>query len=106
MIRAQIAELTCDPALRLSDDDAVCDDATIAWAEQLIRTLDRPATDEEATALLPLIARGDETSCYGLLDQLVHFMETAPGWPPTAALRDVDGVWPDLLRQRLINAGR
>lgn len=106
MIRAAVVELTRDVTVILSDDEAVCSDATVAWAEALTRTLHRPATDEEALALLPLLARADESSCHGLLEALLHFVESAPDWPPVDALRHATGPWPDLLRLRLTNSGR
>jgi hypothetical protein len=106
VIRDAVAELARDPAIILSDDPTVCSDATVAWAETAIRTLHRPATDEEAAALLPLLSRAQENSCYGLLFQLVHFVESAPNWPPAELLDSISGPWLDVLRTGLKNAGR
>lgn len=70
--------------------------------DALIRSLNNPATDEEACALVQIFGRDE---CYGLAWTLLHFIESAPSWPIEACLENLDGEWVDRLRQRAINAG-
>lgn len=90
------------PNLILSDDTSV---ETVEWAEEQIALFETPAQDDEAIALLKLLARADETSCFGLNWTILHFIETAPGWPIWPALRDAQGEWADRLKVGLRNAG-
>jgi len=66
--------------------------------ESAVRALPRPATDEEALAVLNVLPAGED-SAYGLAWEIVHFVETAPGWPPAEALDD-RSPWVVLLRER------
>ena len=50
-------------------------------AEDLILSIKKPVTDEEARALISLF--GPPDSCYGLAWSVLHLVETAPGWPIT-----------------------
>ena len=85
--------------------------------ERLIRALVRPATDEEAAALLGVFGPEEGDSCYGLAWALLHFIETAPNWPveppsnETARdlekrLRDSQNPWVQYLWRRITNARR
>lgn len=101
MIRAEVRSLVECPGLRLSDDEPV---ETIAWAQAIIVALPRPATDAEARGLVELLSRSDD-DCFGLKWPILHFVETAPGWPDRSALRAHDGAWIDRLRVGVRNAG-
>ena len=90
------------PNLILSDGASV---ETVDWAAGQIALFERPAQDDEAIALLKVLTRSDETSCFGLNWTILHFIETAPGWPLWDALRNADGQWADRLRVGLRNAG-
>lgn len=102
-MRGPVRKLVEKPGLILSDSASI---ETVEWAGELIESFERPAQDEEAVALLELLSRSDETSCFGLNWTIVHFIETAPGWPLWSALNTAKGAWPDTLRIGAINAGR
>lgn len=101
-MRDAIRQLVEQPRLILSDSASI---ETVEWADGLIELFERPAQDDEAVALLDLLSRSDDT-CFGLNWTILHFIETAPGWPIWAALQDVQGEWAATLRQRLQNAGQ
>jgi hypothetical protein len=102
-MRPQVRELVSRPSLILSDKSPV---ETVEWAGELIDDFVKPATDEEAVALLELLSRFDDSSCFGLNWTILHFIETAPNWPIWSALKNTPGEWPETLRQRLENAGQ
>jgi hypothetical protein len=66
--------------------------------EEAVRALTSPATDEEALAVLEVLPSGEDSS-YGLAWHIVHFVETAPGWPLPGALDD-RSPWVVFLRER------
>lgn len=74
-------------------EDAPCS----GWEAALLR-LDAPATDDEAKALLDVLP-ADEGSAFGLAWAVLHFIETAPGWPMWDALND-RSEWVQFLRER------
>ena len=76
-----------------TDHDATWD----VW-QQAAEALRAPATDEEAAAVLPLLP-ADEGSGFGMVWPLLHFVETAPGWPLTDRLDD-STWWLRFLRER------
>jgi hypothetical protein len=74
------------------------DEALWARWHQVVEALPAPATDEEARAAASALPSDDSTG-FGLAWGLVHFIESAPGWP----LSDVvagDGPWLSFLRDR------
>lgn len=99
MMRREVAELVALGPLAASD---AVDMAVLKKQEELIRNLQKPATDEEARALVKLF--GPDES-FGLAWALVHFIESAPGWPLLDCLADTDNEWVRHLRQAAINAG-
>ena len=54
----------------------------------------RPVSDHDARALAMLFGPDD---CFGLAWMLVHLIETAPNWPPQAALYAPENQWIQLL---------
>jgi hypothetical protein len=102
-MRDAVRQLVEKPGLILSDSAPI---EAVEWAEELIASFERPAQNDEAVALLELLSRGDETSCFGLNGTILHFIETAPSWPIWPALKDAQGAWPERLRDRLANAGQ
>lgn len=70
--------------------------------QQLISCLVLPATNDEACAAINLL--GDD-ECFGLAWSLLHFIESAPGWPIDMCLQDIENVWVIRLRERAYNAG-
>jgi len=70
----------------------------VARYEAAIEALPGRATDDEAIALLKLFP-GDHSSLYGLAWTVLHFVETAPGWPIAGAL-DNRSWWVQVLRER------
>lgn len=63
--------------------------------------IEEPVTDDEAKALCRLFGPDE---LYGLSWQIVHLIESAPGWPLAECLQGT-GEWPTLLRIRLANSG-
>ena len=102
-MRDAVRQLVEKPGLILSDSASI---ETVEWAEHLIAAFEEPAQDDEAAALLELLSRSDETSCFGLNGTILHFIETAPGWPIWPVLKEAQGEWPGRLRDRLANAGQ
>lgn len=64
----------------------------------LLHSIERPVTDEEAAALVPLF--GHDTF-FGLAWRLFHTIETAPGWPLMDVLQDTENEWVARLRRRV-----
>ena len=75
-------------------------DHVAPWDEwqQAAEALPAPATDEEAAAVLTLLPE-DEGSGFGIAWPLLHFVETAPGWPLKDRLDD-STWWLRFLRER------
>ena len=69
---------------------------------QLIVSIQKPVTDEEARVLAGLFGPDD---CFELERSLVHLIESAPGWPLWECLADTSNEWIQTLRLRLENAG-
>jgi hypothetical protein len=78
-------------------DEANPDAAWDEW-QQAADGLAAPATDVEAAAILPLLPP-NERSGFGLAWPLLHFVETAPGWPLMDRLDD-STPWLRFLRER------
>lgn len=68
----------------------------VTW-QRAIEGLVAPATDEEAAAILRALP--SEGSGFGLAWPLLHFVETAPGWPLSKLLDD-SSEFLQLLRER------
>jgi hypothetical protein len=71
--------------------------------ELLIRSIERPITDEEAMSLVGVLGTDD---CFGLAWSVVHLIETAPGWPIDDCLKNSDNEWIERLKQSAENARR
>lgn len=69
---------------------------------QLIVSIRKPVTDEEARVLASLFGPDD---CFELEETLIHLVESAPGWPLWDCLEDTRNEWIQRLRRRLENAG-
>jgi hypothetical protein len=69
---------------------------------ELLCSIDKPITDDEARTLARLFSPDD---CFELDWTLVHLVETAPGWPIWECLEITENKWIHLLRLRLKNAG-
>jgi hypothetical protein len=65
---------------------------------EAVGALKLPATDAEAIAGVDVLPDADTTS-YRLAWTLLHFVESAPGWP-IAAVLDRHSPWIDRLRER------
>ena len=72
-------------------------------AEDLVLSIKKPVTDEEARALISLFGPAD--SCYGLAWSVLHLIESAPGWPMTACLENPKNEWVVSLRDRAVRGG-
>jgi hypothetical protein len=82
---------------RLPNED-VGDEAFWEPWERAVRALTNPATDDEAAAVLDVLPRGEDSS-YALAWHLLHFVESAPGWPDWDLLDD-RSPWVVFLRER------
>ena len=71
--------------------------------EQLLHSIGRPVSDDEARVLVRIFPLSDE-SCYGLAWTLLHLIETAPHWPLEDCLRDDRSEWVQRLRRGVENA--
>jgi hypothetical protein len=58
---------------------------------ELLDSITRPVTDEEACALVTLF--GPDDSSYGLAWAVLHLIETAPNWPIAECLQGRDNEW-------------
>lgn len=76
-------------------------DSLIDKYSQLLMSIEKPVTDEEARVLVKLLGPDDG---FGLVWQLVSLVESAPGWPLADCLENIDNEWIRLLRQRVRNA--
>lgn len=71
--------------------------------EALVKGLSKPATDEEARALVRVFR---DDSCFGLAWVVLHFIESAPGWPLMDCLTEDSNEWIKELRERSIRGAR
>lgn len=71
--------------------------------EALVKGLSKPATDEEARALVRVFGTD---SCFGLAWAVLRFIESAPGWPLVDCLTDDSNDWIKELRERSVRGGR
>jgi hypothetical protein len=83
-----------------SEDDASVDQLRLMETE--LRSITRPITNDEARALLTLLGPDD---CFGGAWSFVHLIETAPGWPLSDCLVDLENEWVVTLRDRAIRGG-
>lgn len=81
-----------------------CPESLIHELESAVADLPRPATDEEAGALLKVLDTPDDATYFGLLWSVVHTVEPSPGWPLAEICVRV-GPWFDHLRTAARNAG-
>ena len=75
----------------------------IREVEDLVKGLSKPATDVEARELVTLFG---SDSCFGLAWRVLHFVESAPGWPLPDCLKDDANEWVVELRERAARDGR
>ena len=78
-------------------DSREADADKVRLFQEAIARISRPVSDKEARALVGCFGRDD---CFGLAWELVHTVETSPGWPLADALEGNDGPWTALLRER------
>ena len=78
-------------------------EAQLQLLKLLMEKIDEPVSDDEARALVKLFG-SDE--CFGLAWELVHKIETAPGWPLCDVLKkqECENEWVEFLRIRVKNA--
>jgi hypothetical protein len=65
--------------------------------EQLLLSIQKPVTDEEARALIGLFGAD---GCFGLAWTLLHLIETAPNWPEPEDLPNSENEWVQMLKNR------
>jgi len=66
------------------------------------KEISKPITDDEARALVTLFGPDD---CYGAAWSILHLIESAPGWPITECLINLENEWIVTLRDRAIRGG-
>lgn len=79
---------------------ATAEDAPWPGWEAALRRLDAPATDDEAEALLDVLPADEGSAFGGLAWTVLHFIETASGWPLREALDD-RSWWVRFMRERV-----
>jgi len=84
-----------------SEDDASIDHLRLVEAE--LNSVVKPITDDEARALVTLFG---PDGCFGVAWSFLHLIETAPGWPITDCLMNLENEWVLSLRNRAIRGGR
>jgi hypothetical protein len=77
------------------------DVALLEQQENLVLALTAPATDEEARAAMALFGAD---GCFGLAWAVLHFVESAPGWPIRECMADESSYWVGVMRERSANA--
>jgi hypothetical protein len=78
------------------------DVALLRRYQQLLDSVAKPVSDEEARVLVGLFGPDD---CFGLAWTVLHLVETAPGWPLADCLNG-SNEWVETLRQRSVRGGR
>jgi hypothetical protein len=98
MVRKEVAELlkmgpppSSDEVIRSKSVDLV------EKYEQLLSSIEKPVTDEEAKALTGVFGDDD---FFGMCWTLVHLIETAPSWPIEDSLANVRNEWVQRLKDR------
>lgn len=69
----------------------------------LIESISKPISDEEAVILLNSFNKEDD--CFGIGWGVIHLIETAPGWPLMDILRESNGYCIELIKQRCVISG-
>ena len=75
--------------------------AEVARREQLIRSIGKPVTLDEAIALTTVLGADN---CFGLAWSVVHLIESAPTWS-VEHIPKGHSPWLSTLRSRFTNAG-
>ena len=97
-MRKEIVELVAMGALPPSSSK---DMNRLARFQDLILSIQRPVSNEEAEALVNCFGPDD---CFGLAWELLHLIETAPGWPIAEVLNRSTNEWTLRWRDRTIRA--
>lgn len=65
--------------------------------QELILSIEKPVTDEEAEALARIFGVDD---FFGLCWTLIDLIETAPNWPIEESFGNIENEWTEMLRDR------
>jgi hypothetical protein len=84
-------------------EDATAEGELVQQYQTAVEKLTQPATLAEAEALIAVLPEG-EWSLFGAAWAVLHFIETAPGWPDPTVMHG-DGHWVTLLRERAEQRG-
>jgi hypothetical protein len=106
LMRTAVAELS-DLGQLPSSDAAIANPEggpLLERIEQLVTSIQRPVTDEEARALVKILP-SDDDECFGLAWTVLHLIETAPGWPLADCLPDTSNRWVRRLKERAVRGG-
>ena len=99
-MRTTVIQLAMLGPMPASDDENA--EAWLMNAEKHLDALEEPATDNEARLVAKLFGPDD---CFGAAWALIHFIESAPGWPLQDVLDLPPNEWIELLQIRIDNAG-
>lgn len=90
------------PPINLNLEDESLDGLFNRYAD-LLNSIERPVTDEEAKTLLTLF---DPDDAGEIVWTIIHLVETAPSWPMRAHLESLpESEWVEVLKQRAIRGG-
>jgi hypothetical protein len=78
-------------------------DSVIDKYGQLIKSIRKPVTNEEARVLVTVFGPDD---AFGLVWPLIALVESAADWPLADCLENADNEWIQVLKQRVRNAAR
>jgi hypothetical protein len=78
-------------------------DSLIDKYGQLIKSIRKPVTNEEARVLVTVFGPDEG---FGLVWPLIALVESAPDWPLADCLESADKEWIQVLKQRVRNAAR
>jgi hypothetical protein len=99
MIRPEVRQLVALGAFPSSND---ADLATGQRQQQLLESIKRPISDEEARSLIKVFGPDDY---FGLAWTVLHLIESAPGWPLRDCLEGDANEWITRLRESAKRGG-
>jgi len=105
MVRKEIDELRKMGPLPSETESIRNPSPLLEKYQQLLLSIEKPVTDEEATVLAGVFGVDD---CFGLAWTLAHLIETAPNWSAEEYSDNAGNEWVQTLKdreKRLRNAG-
>ena len=97
MVRNEIIELQKMGPLPSEEESIRNPSPLLEKYEQLILSIEKPVTDEEARVLTGIFG---VDGCFGMYWTLIHLIETAPSWPIEECLMNVENESINMLKER------